>query len=121
MMSATGVFCATSETTSLSAKTVHMLDMRTSPCQSRPRSQNSGSGSSSTRAMASMKRPVPAAHLSFMTKLATLPSASRLMTFESWPPMSMMARTSGLSQRAPRAWQVISVTDESVWPMPSRP
>ena len=53
---------------------------------------------------------MPAAHLSFITKLVTPPDSSRQMTLLSWPPMSTMARASGYRRWAPRAWQVISVT-----------
>ena len=41
------------------------------------------------RAIISRKRPVPAAHLSFITKFCTVPCPSIQITFESWPPMSM--------------------------------
>jgi hypothetical protein len=57
------------------------------------------------------KRPVPAAHLSFITNSTTLPvSRSTLMAFESCPPMSRIVRASGMSAWAPMAWQLISVT-----------
>ena len=120
-MSAMGVSSATSDTTSLSANTVHMLDIFTSCRHSRPTRQNSSSGSSMARAVASRKRPVPAAHLSFMTKFTTPPASSRWMTFESWPPMSMMVSASGARKWAPRAWHVISVMAESMPSMALRP
>ena len=69
---------------------------------------NSGRLSSKERAMASKKRPVPAAHLSFMAKFFTVPSVSMLMPFTSWPPMSMMALTVGSVTCTPMAWQEIS-------------
>ena len=120
-MSAMGVSSATRLTTSLSAKTVHMFEIFTSRFHSRPTRQNSSIESSMARAVASRKRPVPAAHLSFMTKLSTPPASSRWMTLESCPPMSMTVRASGARKCAPRAWQVISVMAESMSGMASRP
>ena len=62
--------------------------------------------------MTSRKRPVPAEHLSFMTKSFTMPPSTR-MILVSWPPMSMTVSSSPpWSSVAPRPWQVISVT---VW------
>ena len=84
-----------SETTSDSANTVHMLEMVTSWCHCSPWRDSSSIGICSVRAMASRKRPVPAAHLSFITKFCTVPSALRWMTLESCPPMSMTVRASG--------------------------
>ncbi len=101
---------AISETTSLSANTVHMLlSVRFSRA---PRS-NSPSSAISTcraRAMASRKRPVPAAHLSFMAKSLTPPRRSRRMALLSCPPISIRMSVSGKRVCMPRAWQVISVT-----------
>ena len=62
-----------------------------------------------TSAAAERKRPVPAAHLSFIEKSTTEPSAPTLMALVSWPPMSMTVRVAGNSDWAPRPWQVISV------------
>ena len=112
-MSAAEWLSAMRDTTSDSAKTVHMLEMVSSCSQDRPMAAISSISSSRVRAISSRKRPVPAAHLSFMTKLVTFPSPSRQMTLLSWPPMSTMARAWGYSRWAPRAWQVISVT----WPV----
>ena len=66
---------------------------------------------SSARAMASRKRPVPAAHLSFMANSTTAPSRSRRIALLSWPPMSTSTSVPGNMARMPRAWQVISVTE----------
>ena len=60
-------------------------------------------------AIISRNLPGPAAHLSFMTKLATAPFSSRRMTLLSCPPISITVRTSGFRKCAPLAWQVISV------------
>src|SRR4030065_322491 len=68
---------------------------------------------SSVRAMTSRNRPVPAAHLSFIAKSATLPSGVKRMTLLSWPPMSSTVLALGNRWRAPRAWHVISVTAKS--------
>ena len=69
-------------------------------------------------AMFCRKRPVPAAHLSFIRKLTTFPSRSKAMTLLSCPPMSRIVRTppgspSRKSRPAPTAWQEISVTRPS--------
>ena len=118
-MSGKALFWATRETTSESAKTVHMEEMVISSFHFRPMVEMSSKEISSVRAIISRKRPVPAAHLSFMTKLDTLPSGSTLMALLSWPPMSMTERMAGFRKWAPLAWQVISVTDLSpVWMTP---
>ena len=109
-MSAAEWLSAMRDTTSDSAKTVHMLEMVSSCSQCRPMRAISSRLSSRVRAISSRNRPVPAAHLSFITKLVTPPDSSRQMTLLSWPPMSTMARASGYRRWAPRAWQVISVT-----------
>ena len=98
--------------TSDSAKTVHMLLMGWSSVSS-GMLQKSASLQPRWTAMFWRKRPVPAAHLSFMRKSSTLPFSSILMTFESWPPMSSTVVASGARRRAPAAWQVISVTRRS--------
>ena len=76
-------------------------------------SSDSGPISSSptpvTSAAADRKRPVPAAHLSFIEKSTTEPSGPTLMALVSWPPMSITVRVAGKIEWAPRAWQVISV------------
>lgn len=109
MMSLSVWLSAISEMTSDSAKTVHMLDMVSSLSHVRPRRLISAMSSSSVRAIISRKRPVPAAHLSFIMKPVTWPVSSRLMILLSCPPMSMIVRTAGFRKCAPRAWQVISV------------
>jgi hypothetical protein len=40
-------------------------------------------------AITSKKRPVPAAHLSFITKLTIRPSSPKESTLASWPPISI--------------------------------
>src|SRR3989304_2287890 len=67
-----------------------------------------------TSAAADGKRPVPAAHLSFMAKSMTEPSAPTLIALVSWPPMSITVRVRGKIECAPRAWQGISV----IWASP---
>ena len=94
--------------TSDSAKTVHWAVIGMTFFAVRDRFENSGRLISKERAMASKKRPVPAEHLSFIAKLLTVPSVSMLMPLTSWPPISMMARTSGFVTCTPMAWQEIS-------------
>lgn len=50
---------------------------------------------SNERAIASKKRPVPAAHLSFIAKFLTVPSVSIAIPLMSCPPISMIAFTLG--------------------------
>ena len=74
--------------------------------------------------MSVRNRPVPAAHLSFIAKSATLPSASSTITFVSWPPRSatIRARPQGApSQNAPRAAAEISVTTSPASRVARRP
>ncbi len=106
--------------TSLSANTVHMLDISTgsAPSESAPSAPTSVSRAP---AITSRKRPVPAAHLSFMEKSTTPPAPSVFITLLSWPPMSMTMSVPGTRNWAPLAWQVISVTFLSAnptWPRP---
>ena len=49
----------------------------------------------SRAATTSRNRPLPAAQRSFMAKSRTRPPSSRVMNLLSWPPISMMVRTSG--------------------------
>ena len=63
----------------------------------------------SLSAMTSRKRPVPAEHLSFMTKRFTAPPTSSI-TLVSWPPTSTTRPSGPKRYAAPRPWQVISVT-----------
>ena len=67
------------------------------------------------------KRPVPAAHLSFIRKSCTEPSGAVLMTLLSCPPMSSTTPVPGKRWTAPRAWQVISVTTLSAKGREMRP
>ena len=97
-----------------------VLEMVRSSRHSSPTRLISSSVSPSVRAIISRKRPVPAAHLSFMAKDSTLPSPSSRMILLSCPPMSMTVRAPGRRKWAPRAWQLISVT-LSPPPMFSRP
>ena len=50
----------------------------------------------------SRKWPVPAAHLSFITKLSSFPDWLTLITLASWPPMSITVRIFGLIVYAPK-------------------
>ena len=52
-------------------------------------------------AMTSRKRPVPAAHLSFIWKLVMIPDSVMDMTLASCPPMSMSVRASGTWEKTP--------------------
>ena len=81
--------------TSDSAKTVHCAVMGMTFFAVRLSLENSGRLSSKERAIASKKRPVPAAHLSFMAKFLTVPSVSMEMPLTSCPPISMIALTEG--------------------------
>lgn len=96
-----------------SANTVQVVVMRTGFCDFRASGPSSPSGISSAYDAAPRKRPVPAAHLSFMVKSATCPSGLTAIAFVSWPPMSITVRVFGNSATAPRAWQLISVTCSS--------
>jgi hypothetical protein len=59
--------------------------------------------------MTSRNRPVPAAHLSFIAKSRTAPAGPTRTTLVSWPPTSTRMPGSPVREKAPRAWQVISV------------
>jgi len=71
-------------------------------CDSVATSDCSASGQSSFWACSSMKLPVPAAQTVFMRQKFTRP-VFQVVNFESWPPISMMVSTSGLSSQAARA------------------
>ena len=73
-ISSRGLPSPTRVMTSDSAKTVHWAVMGITFLALRDSLLNSGRLSSKERAMASKKRPVPAAHLSFMAKFFTVPS-----------------------------------------------
>src|SRR3972149_2413636 len=97
-----------------SAKTVQVVLILGAFLDLRARGPSSDRGSSMVMAAAPRKRPVPAAHLSFMEKSRTLPSGPTLIALVSWPPMSMTVRVLGKRYLAPLAWQLISVT----WALP---
>ena len=103
--------------TSLSANTVQVELISTVLVDWAPRVPRSSTFTSSTRAITSRKRPVPAAHLSFITKLVITPF-STCRIFTSWPPMSMTVWTWGNRNVAPLAWQLSSLICVSA--MPSR-
>jgi len=67
-------------------------------------------GMSSALEAAPRKRPVPAAHLSFIQKSRISPTGETLIAFVSCPPMSTTVRVPGNIWTAPRPWQLISVT-----------
>jgi len=102
-MSAIEQLSAMSETTSDSAKTVHILEIVRSFFQARPVRTIMSISSSRVRAIISRKRPVPAAHLSFITKLTTLPSLSMRIILLSCPPISTIVRIVGSRKNAPFA------------------
>ena len=97
-----------------SANTVQVVVMRTGFFERSASVPSSDSGSSSAYDAAPRKRPVPAAHLSFIVKSSTWRSGFTEIAFVSCPPMSMTVRVFGKSETAPFAWQVISVTCS--WP-----
>ncbi len=99
------------EITSDSEKTVHMLFILAGLALLSESSPIFATRTCSTRAITSMNLPVPAAHLSFITKFATWPSSVRLIALLSWPPMSRIVLAEGQTAFAPSAWAVISVTD----------
>ena len=108
-MSSVSLFCAIKDTTSDSANTVHILEIVISSLYVSPASLIWSRFISIVLAIISKNRPVPAAHLSFITKFATAPFSSRRMTLLSCPPISMTVLTSGFKKCAPLAWHVISV------------
>ena len=119
-ISAGGVPRASRPMISVSANTAHMLEM----AAGFPRPAASPSSASSMPRMPERtcrKRPVPAAHLSFIRKSCTEPSGAVLMTLLSCPPMSSTTPVPGKRWTAPRAWQVISVTTLSAKGREMRP
>jgi len=100
-----------SEPASDLAKTTHVEDIRDgSSWTLRDNSPTSSRDIPSNPENTSMPRPVPAAHLSFIRKLTTLPFSSHFITLQSCPPMSNTVLTLGPNIKlAPRAWQEISV------------
>jgi len=109
-MSSTALPRASQESTSDSAKTVQVLLILTGRSPASAVGPSSSSARSSACAADWRKRPVPAAHLSFMQKSSTSPPAPTLIALVSWPPMSRTVRVAGNMWAAPRAWQAISVT-----------
>ncbi len=107
-ISSIGLPSPTREITSDSANTVHCEVMGITFFAASESLENSGSSISKARAIASKKRPVPAAQRSFMAKFSTVPSVSTQMPFTSCPPMSIIARTLGSATCTPIAWQLIS-------------
>ena len=107
-ISSIGLPSPTSEITSDSAKTVHCAEMGITFFALSESLEKSPSDISNERAIASKKRPVPAAHLSFIAKFLTVPSVSIAMPLMSCPPMSMIAFTLGSVICTPIAWQEIS-------------
>ena len=86
---------AMSEMTSDSAKTVHMLEMVSSPYPTLARAAHLVHVQFQRPRHHFQKMSVPAAHLSFMTKLLTRPPSERQMTLLSCPPISTMVRAEG--------------------------
>jgi hypothetical protein len=108
-MPSRGAPWATSEITSLSAKTVQVDETATGRSARADSSRTSSNGTCSRPRITSRKRPVPAAHLSFMAKSSTSPAPPRRITLVSCPPTSRSTPGRGRRRKAPRAWQVISV------------
>ena len=107
--SGTGAPLASWEMTSLSANTVQVLEISAgvSDCAARP--PRASTSTFKIPAITSRNRPVPAAHLSFITKPLMRPDSSKEMTLASWPPMSMTVRASGIRKWQPRAWALSSL------------
>ena len=98
------------DTTSDSAKTVHMLLIFSALFAESAAAENSSSVKPSTVAMTSRNRPVPAAHRSFISNLHKLPFSSSEIALVSCPPMSRTDPQSSEKKRAPRTKAVISLT-----------
>ena len=79
---------ASCDMTSDSANTVQVELMLMVPSAFASRSLRSATPTSSILAITSRKRPVPAAHLSFIRKFSSLPLSPMLITLASCPPMS---------------------------------
>ncbi len=102
------------ESTSDSAKTVQVVLIFTGRSPRMAVAPSWSRGMSSALEAAPRKRPVPAAHLSFMQKSTISPLAATEIALVSWPPMSITVRVAGNMWTAPRPWQLISVT----WVLP---
>jgi hypothetical protein len=90
------------DSTSDSAKTVHVVLILTGLSPFKAVGPSSASGISRALEAAPRKRPVPAAHLSFMQKSTISPLLETRMALVSWPPMSTTVRVSGNMWTAPR-------------------
>ena len=102
MMSGNGFSSLIRVITSDSAKTLHWLDMLIGLALMFAVEPMPSSPQVSTLAMTWKKRPVPAAQRSFISNWVTPPLSLRLIALQSCPPMSMMVRTVGQAQKAPR-------------------
>ena len=92
-----------------SAKMVHMLEMVQAFFDFFMRSESSSILMPSSRCVStSKKRPVPAAHLSFISKRSTTPCSLSSMTLLSWPPMSIIVRVPGIMCQVPMPCAMIS-------------
>ncbi len=98
------------EITSLSANTVHVELMSTRQPDFSSSAPNCDKSMSSTLAMTDRKRPVPAAHLSFMRNFNILPCGESFITFASCPPISIMVRASGYILETPLLWHESSLS-----------
>jgi hypothetical protein len=83
------------ESTSDSAKTVHVVLIFTGRSPRKAVGPRSPSGMSRALDAAPRKRPVPAAHLSFMQKSRISPTRETRIALVSWPPMSTTVRVPG--------------------------
>src|SRR4030065_504517 len=107
-------------------KTVHRSPMRTGARDERAISANSPWIRTPRRsACSSRKEPVPAAHASFIAKSTTTPS-SRLMNFESCPPISKIVSTDcpknrRLMNEEPGLWGGVSSRGGAAPPDPPTP
>src|SRR3989339_8198 len=92
-----------------SANTVHMalMTIPSAPCMAA--APNTSRPYPSLLAMTSRNFPVPAEHLSFISKRATRPFLSNEIILRSCPPMSITVEQSGNRKRAPSACALISV------------
>src|SRR5574341_1526450 len=103
------------DSTSDSANTVQVVLILTGRSPRSAVGPSSLKSSSSALAAAPRKRPVPAAHLSFMQKSTISPAGDTRIALVSCPPMSSTVRVPGHMCTAPRPWQLISVT----WVLPN--
>ena len=104
-----------------SAKTVQVEEIGSSAEAASARGPRSATSTPSRAAVCSRKRPVPAAHLSFMAKSTGRPFGPMRMTLPSCPPMSTRVPPWPRARKTPRAWQVISVTRRAAWRTRPRP